>query len=254
MAGFDNAKIVMINDKEVDSIKTNDGGIIYQRPTKIVVTGNSITLGKTTRNWLIGDDGVTINWGDGTSSVYNQSVYSTTMNHTYTDGKSNHTITFVGIVTQLTGAFQDSNIISIVIPDGVVTLGRYCFEKCANLNSVVLPNSVTSLGLQCFAQCTSLTTIIFPNSITNIDSLCFNGCTSLTNITIPNSITNLGDNCFYGCTALVNYQLYWTGDNIITYNSNKMPNNTNTKFYVPKGQKTNYVNKGYPSAKVIERS
>ena len=33
-----------------------------------------------------------------------------------------------------------------------------------------------------------------------------------------------------------------------------MPNHTNTKFYVPKGQKTNYVNKGYPSADVIERS
>ena len=52
MGVFDNAKIVKINNTEVDSIKTNDGRTIYQRPVNVVVTGNSITLGKTLSNWL----------------------------------------------------------------------------------------------------------------------------------------------------------------------------------------------------------
>lgn len=39
-----------------------------------------------------------------------------------------------------------------------------------------------------------------------------------------------------------------------TWSETDYTNNTNTKFYVPKGQKTNYVNKGYPSAQVVERS
>ena len=229
MGGFDNATMVKINNKEVDSIKTNDGGIIYQRPASVVVTGNSITLGKTLSGWLTTNGNVIINWGDGTSNTVNNPLSPLT--HTYTDNKSNHTITFVGIITQLKDTFEQSNIVSIVVPDGVITLGIYCFMGCTNLNLITLPNSVTSLGNYCFYNCTNLASIV-----------------------IPNSVTSLGSHCFYGCTALVNYQLYWTGNDIITYGSNIMPNNTNTKFYVPKGQKTNYVNKSYPSDKIVERS
>lgn len=229
MGAFDNAIMVKINNKEVDSIKTNDGGMIYQRPVNVVVTGNSITLGKTLSNWLKTNGNVVINWGDGASNTVNNPQPPLT--HTYTDNKSNHTITFVGIVTQLQGTFESSNITSAVIPDGVTNLKQNCFYNCTNLASIVIPNSVTSF-----------------------ENTCFYHCNNLTNITIPSNVTTIGNYCFYGCTTLVNYQLYWTGNNIITYDSNKMPNNTNTKFYVPKGQKTNYVNKGYPSAKVIERS
>lgn len=276
MGVFDNAQIVKINNKEVESIKTNDGGIIYQRPVKIIVTGNSVTLGKGMSGWLTGDNDVIIYWGDGTSSVYGL-WENNPINHTYTDGKSNHTIIFVGVVTQLKGAFKESNIISIVVPSSVTSLGSYCFEECTNLNLVTLPNSVTSLGQSCFYNCTSLASITLPNSITNLGDMCFTYCTSLASITIPNSVTSISDYCFYACSGLTSvtipsnvtnlgsncfcwcdslntYQLYWTGNNIITYDNSKMPNNTNTKFYVPQGQKTNYVNKGYPSADVIERS
>ena len=183
MGVFDSAKIVKINNKEVESIKTNDGGIIYQRPTAII-TGNSLTLGIENLQWLNTTGNVAINWGDGSANTVNNPT--TALNHTYTDGKQSHGIVFIGKITGF---------------------GESCFDNCTGLTSVIIPNSVTSIKA----------------------------------------------NCFYNCTALVNYHLYWTNNNIITYNSNKMPNNTNTKFYVPKGQKTNYVNKGYPSDKVVER-
>jgi len=51
---------------------------------------------------------------------------------------------------------------------------------------------------------------------------------------------------------LIDYELYWES-NIITYSSSKMPNNTNTFFYIPIGTKTAYTNKGYPTNKLIER-
>ena len=189
-------------------------------------TGNSITLGGGADKWLITTGDVIIDWGDGTSNTVNNP--QTPLTHTYTDGKSNHTITFVGIVTQLQGTFQNATITSAVIPDGVVTLGTLCFASCLNLTSIVIPNSVTSLGEGCFMH------------------------SGLTSITIPNSITSIGDSCFYEC-AVDTCQLYWTNNNIITYDIVKMPH-SNTKFYVPKGQKTNYINKGYPSDKIVERS
>ena len=55
------------------------------------------------------------------------------------------------------------------------------------------------------------------------------------------------------CSNLIDYELYWTGEDIITYSSNTMPNNTNTFFYIPIGTKTEYINKGYPANKLVER-
>ena len=278
MSGFDNATMVKINNKEVDSIKTNDGGIIYQRPASFVVTGNSIVLGVHSGSWVTGNSDIIIDWGDGTSDTlrYGYTV-SSGKSHTYTDGQSKHTIKFIGHVTELRDTFEGTNIISATIPDGVVNLNNFVFkdctslisikipnsiisfqyavfQNCTGLTSITIPNSVTTLGTYCFNGCTSLTSITIPSSVTTIDSGCFYGCSGLTSITIPSSVTTLGAYCFYACSNLNTYQLYWTDNNIITYDRNKMPNYTNTKFYVPKGQKTNYVNKGYSSDKVVERS
>ena len=58
---------------------------------------------------------------------------------------------------------------------------------------------------------------------------------------------------FVICNSLIDYQLYWAGNDIITYNSSKMPDNTNTIFTIPYGQTSNYTAKNYPSSKLVER-
>lgn len=300
MGVFDSAKIVKINNKEVESIKTADGGVIYQRPIVATITSNSVQLGGLGSQWLVTNGDVIVDLGNNTQQTVNNPT--AVLSYTYGDGLNSHDITFFGKVTGLGGncfrkctgltsiiipsnvtsigqhCFRECvNLASIVIPNSVVNLEQFCFRNCTGLTSVTIPNTITSITPSCFYNCTSLTSVTIPNSITSLESSCFNHCTSLTSVTIPNNVTKLGDacfkdcsslssvtipnsvtsigaNCFNNCTALVNYQLYWTNNNIITYDSNKMPNNTNTKFYVPKGQKTNYVNKGYPSDKIVERS
>ena len=254
MGVFDNAKIVKINNTEVDSIKTNDGKVIYQRPVIAIVTNNTIQLGYPKTQWLFTNGNVIIDWGDNTQSTVNNPT--TELTHSYTDGKQSHNIVFLGNVTSLgERCFNGSgNLTSITIPLSVTSLGEACFYYCTNLTSISISNNITSLGEYCFYNCDGLTSITIPSSVTNIGKGCFEGSTGLTSVTIPSNVTSLGKMCFNGCNSLNTYQLYWTNNNIITYDSSTMPNNTNTKFYVPKGQKTNYVNKGYPSAKVVERS
>ena len=277
MGVFDNAKIVKINNTEVDSIITADGATIYQKPTVITINESSVSFGKSSKKWLNTTGNVVINWGDGSTNTINNPT--TSLSHTYTDGKQSHNIVFLGKVTSLgkncfynctgltsitiplsvTSLENDcfngcARLTSITIPSSVTSLQDSCFRNCTGLTSITIPSSVTSLGYNCFSSCTSLTSVVIPNSITALEQQCFWGCTGLTSVTIPSSVTSLGFQCFSSCTSLNTYQLYWTNNNIITYDSSKMPNNTNTKFYVPKGQKTNYVNKGYPSAKVVERS
>ena len=99
-------------------------------------------------------------------------------------------------------AFWDKNIVSVIIPNSVTSIGADAFHGCYSLTSVVIPNSVTSLGESAFQGCSSLTSIEIPNSVTSIGADAFHGCYSLTSIEIPNSVTSIGRRAFSGCSSL----------------------------------------------------
>ncbi len=91
---------------------------------------------------------------------------------------------------------------TVVVDNGVTSIGFGAFGDCTSLTSITIPNSVTSIGYLAFAYCTRLTSISIPDSVTSIDTDAFIGCTSLTSITIPNSVTSIGGFAFYDCTSL----------------------------------------------------
>ena len=95
-----------------------------------------------------------------------------------------------------------SSIQSVIIRDGVKSIGEYAFGSCTFLTSVTIPNSVTSIGSQAFSDCRSLTSVTIPNSVTSIGSWAFGDCRSLTSVTIPNGVTSIESYTFYGCTSL----------------------------------------------------
>lgn len=150
------------------------------------------------------------------------------------------------------GLFSGTNMI-IDYGDGTIepTTGKFGHTYSKNGTYQVKIYGVTNLNQNCFRYCTGLTSIEIPNSVSSIGDYCFHGCTGLTSIIIPDSVTSLGDYCFYGCTSLNNYYLNWiSSSTIIAYNSNKMPNNTNTIFHIPERTKPLYISNGYPSDKL----
>lgn len=98
--------------------------------------------------------------------------------------------------------FYDSDIKSVVISDGVTTIGNYAFYSCDYLTSITIPNSVTSIGDLAFYYCTNLTSVTIPDSVTTIGSNAFYYCTSLTSATIGAGVTSMGDSFFYNCYNL----------------------------------------------------
>ena len=72
-----------------------------------------------------------------------------------------------------------------------------------SIQSVVIKDGVTSIGMSAFRDCTSLTSINIPNSVTSIGSSAFYHCTSLTSINIPNSVIIIGADAFYDCTSVI---------------------------------------------------
>ncbi len=64
------------------------------------------------------------------------------------------------------GAFEMTNLSSVVIPNSVTSIGDDAFGM-TNLSSVVIPNSVTSIGDGAFGM-TNLSSVVIPNSVTSI--------------------------------------------------------------------------------------
>ena len=55
---------------------------------------------------------------------------------------------------------------SLILPDGVTSIGEYAFRGCESLSNLVIPNSVTSVGKCAFYDCSSLSNVVIPDSIT----------------------------------------------------------------------------------------
>lgn len=104
-------------------------------------------------------------------------------------------------------AFQESNIQSMVIPDGVTSIGTYAFCDCESLTSIAIPNSVKSIGYGAFRGCSNLKSIIIPDSVKNIDEYTFYGCRSLTSVKIGEGVTSIGNDAFRGCTGLISISI-----------------------------------------------
>ena len=55
-------------------------------------------------------------------------------------------------------------ILSVIIEDGVTSIGIEAFSGCSNLTAVELPNSIGSIHYGAFSNCTNLTHIDIPNN------------------------------------------------------------------------------------------
>ena len=91
---------------------------------------------------------------------------------------------------------------SVIISDGVTSIGSSAFDGCTALESVVIPEGVTSIGSSAFDGCTALTSVVIPEGVTSIGSAAFSGCAALESVVIPEGVTSIGDRAFDGCTAL----------------------------------------------------
>ena len=102
-----------------------------------------------------------------------------------------------------TYAFEGrDNLISIIIPDSVISIGTYAFQNCSNLTSINIPNGVTSIQENTFTGCSSLTEITIPDSVTSIGDSAFENCTGLTSVIIPDNVISIGYRAFENCNSV----------------------------------------------------
>ena len=148
------------------------------------------------------------------------------LSNTYEEGKGlikfDRPLTVVGAST-----FKNSTIQTVILPEGVVSIGDYAFQNC-KLSTINLPSTLTSIGSFAFSNCSSLYSVTIPNRVVSIDDSAFSHCSNLrsfqgkfssedglflvvdgvlkavatigmTNVDFPSDVTRIGDYAFqYG--------------------------------------------------------
>lgn len=207
-------------------------------PNKTYLQWNGITFPNSSNATFKAPAGSSIDWGDGTIETFNTT--STTVNtHTYTDGKSDHTIIISGLTSIEDSAFREcSGLMSITIGNGVTSIGDSAFRGSSNLKNVIIPDSVTNIKQIAFYSCTGLTSVTIGNGVTSIDISVFENCVALKCIIIPDSVTRIRNFAFYGCSNLKIFVLF-PETPLILDSTNAIPTTIQT-IYVPQSLKETY--------------
>lgn len=125
----------------------------------------------------------------------------------------------------------NSTINSVVIGNGVTTIGDAAFRNCSSLDTVTIPESVTRIGAGAFRDCVNLDNVTIGDGVTSIEDSgsslapwysyknsiisaviagnvtsighgAFFRCDSLMSVVIPDSVTTIGYNVFTACDSL----------------------------------------------------
>ncbi|MCL2073402.1 MAG: leucine-rich repeat protein [Marinilabiliaceae bacterium] len=97
------------------------------------------------------------------------------------------------------------DITTVVIENGVTSIGQHAFVGFSVLNSVEIPTSVLTIGNYAFGGCKDLVSLEMPE-VTAIGNNTFRGCTSLESVEMP-EVTTIGNDTFVGCTSLESVEM-----------------------------------------------
>ena len=209
-----------------NAIVTREYGVEKYTPGPITATALQLHVtSELTQNLYYtqsAPNGVTIDWGDG-STVETVSDLSATATHTYADAGD-----YIVFVTSSDGATWSPGCTLPNPSDTTKTidyglLGEYdkhavhpqltgflfgpgcgldtfyAFNGCTGLTAITLPGWITQIPDYAFQGCVGITAIDIPASVAQIGTGAFDGC-SLAHVRIPATVANVGSGAF-GCGA-----------------------------------------------------
>ena len=122
------------------------------------------------------DNGVSIDWGDGSTAETLDSTGNVNTSHTYAE--------------------PGDYVISLMPQDGcTLSFGSGTSSNCV----------MGSTGNNGKVYCNMLQEVYVGKNVTSIDNAAFSNCSSLANITIPDGVTSISDSAFNSCFGMRYY-------------------------------------------------
>ena len=112
------------------------------------------------------------------------------------------------------GAFKNSGISKIDLPDSIQNIGESAFSGCDKLIAIALPEELTTIEANLLHGCVSLTQITILGNVTKIKSGAFGGCTSVANIIIPSSVATIESGAFNNWTYAQTINVQFSRDDL----------------------------------------
>lgn len=108
--------------------------------------------------------------------------------------------------------YQKASLLSAQLPDSITKIGNSAFRE-TGLVGITIPKKVTHIGDNAFRQCPNLVSASFNEGLETIGGNAFRSCTSLTYADFPTTITSVGAGAFFDCTNIVSVRFKpGTGD------------------------------------------
>lgn len=158
-------------------------------------------------------NGVTIDWGDGSTSsqsstghiilthIYNNVGYYciviTKKKGTVTLGRGSSSYSLFGSASN-----YGINLLYKVELGAGIGLDSYTFNSCASLRTITIPEKLTELKTSLFQNCYSLVHVNIPKSITTFNNTIFYNCYSLRSISLNSAISQIGSSAMRNLHAL----------------------------------------------------
>ena len=117
----------------------------------------------------------------GCTQLTNVSVDGTNTNYSFDNGILYNTMKteIVFVFPSVTG--------DVEIPGSVLAIGEGAFQN-TTITSIVLPDTITVIPANAFKGCRQLASVKMPTNLEKIGAHAFDGCISLTSITIPKTV------------------------------------------------------------------
>ena len=99
--------------------------------------------------------------------------------------------------------FENTEITSLDVGEGITALGSSLFERCTNMTEVSLPTTLTAIGKRCFFMYSvgGLKSLVIPKNVNTIAEKAF-VCCVIESVTIPFNVKEIGSYAFNGCEKL----------------------------------------------------
>ena len=118
-------------------------------------------------------------------------------------------------------SWKDLEVKSIVIADGVTSIGGSAFLGNSNLQSITIPSSVENIGDYAFALCSNLKDVSLTDGLKHIGEGAFENCPKIKMVTIPDSVTEIKKFALGYVVDLSSAKVYKNAEFTINYNMSK---------------------------------